>query len=96
MEVKIGQYGSINIGHKTKIGKMADVFEIGNAIRRSKGLEPKLLKGFLQQQSTWEYIAELSVILSNEQAVDNNGDSNCSVTLQLESFDFKDFINSRC
>lgn len=93
MEVKIGNYGNIIIGHKTLMGKVSDLMAIGNLIREIKGLQPKDLQVFLRRQSTWEFIAETQVIFNQEEAMKSN-DSNSVLTTQLDSIDFKGFLDN--
>ena len=64
MEVKIGNYGSIQIGHADLFGKANDMDLMGNPIRQAKGLEMLSVKEFLRREDVWCYIAELELILS--------------------------------
>jgi hypothetical protein len=59
MEVRLGKFGVVPIWHKTQMGKLNDVLEIGNAIRESKGLKPKKLDTYLRSKTTWELILKV-------------------------------------
>ena len=65
MEVRLGEYGSIMIGHKTRMGKVADVMAIGNLIREHKGLRVIELREVLSKQDLWEFIDALQRHNSN-------------------------------
>jgi len=56
MNVQIGNFGTLQIGHKDLMGKASQVIEMGNERRKAKGLEPIQLKFLLQKQSIWEFI----------------------------------------
>ena len=44
MTVKIGNFGILEIGHKTMMGKVSQVLEMGNRNREAKNLEPVKLR----------------------------------------------------
>jgi len=50
MNVKIGEFGTLEIGHKTMMGKVSQVIEMGNRNREAKGLEPIVLKTILKDK----------------------------------------------
>ncbi|MDM8564618.1 hypothetical protein QUF74_03100 [Candidatus Halobeggiatoa sp. HSG11] len=58
MTVKIGNFGILEIGHKTMMGKVSQVLEMGNRNRnrKAKNLEPIPLKEILRKQDLWEFI----------------------------------------
>ncbi|MCK5718881.1 MAG: hypothetical protein KAH84_02905 [Thiomargarita sp.] len=56
MTVKIGNFGILEIGHKTMMGKVSQVLEMGNRNREAKNLEPIPLKEILRKQDLWEFI----------------------------------------
>ena len=58
MTVTIGDYGSVLIGHKTKMGKAKDIMAMGNLTREIKGLRPIELKDILRSQDFWEFVVE--------------------------------------
>ena len=60
MEVRLGNYGNVVIGHKTMLGLAQHIEKIGNEIREQKGLKPKKLDTFMRKESTWEKIIEIS------------------------------------
>jgi hypothetical protein len=59
MTVKIGNLGSVQIGHLTNIGKLNDVLEIGNLYREKAGLRKIEIREWLVKESTWEFIIEV-------------------------------------
>jgi len=59
MTVNLGKFGSVKIWHKTMMGKLEDVLEIGNSIREAKGLKPKRLDTYLRKKETWELILKV-------------------------------------
>jgi hypothetical protein len=61
MTIQIGKNYTVQIGHLTKMGKLNDVLEIGNAYREKRGLRKVELKEWLRKESTWEYIAVRSI-----------------------------------
>jgi hypothetical protein len=58
MIVKIGG-GNIKIGHLTQMGKLNDIFEIGNRYRLREGKKKKSIEQFLGLPDTWEFILEV-------------------------------------
>jgi len=58
MKVKIGN-GLIKIGHLTQMGKLNDIFEIGNDYRIKENKKPKKIEQFLKSPDTWEFIIEV-------------------------------------
>jgi hypothetical protein len=58
MLVKIGN-GNIKIGHLTQMGKLNDIFEIGNKYRVSDNKKEKTIEQFLSLPDTWEFILEV-------------------------------------
>jgi hypothetical protein len=58
MTIQIGN-GQVTIGHKTEMGKLNDVFEIGNCYRIAENKKPKSIESFLSLPDTWEFIQEV-------------------------------------
>jgi len=58
MIVKIGG-GNIKIGHLTQMGKLNDIFEIGNKYRLRENKKKKTIEQFLSLPDTWEFILEV-------------------------------------
>ena len=58
MLVKIGD-GKIKIGHLTQMGKLNDIFEIGNKYRLCENKKKKTIEQFLSLPDTWEFILEV-------------------------------------
>ena len=56
MKVQIGNFGIIEIGHKTEMGRVSQVIEMGNKRRKENGLKPKLLDHILNKSEFWEFI----------------------------------------
>jgi hypothetical protein len=56
MQIQIGNFGTLEIGHLTKMGKVSQVIEMGNEARKEKGLEEISLDSLLKKQSIWEFI----------------------------------------
>ena len=80
MTVKIGSFGVLTIGHKTMMGKVSQVIEMGNRNRKAKGLEKILLDRILEKQDLWEFI-----IARNTQIL---RDSNSRYSRELKNSDF--------
>jgi len=59
MSVRLGNYGTVTIGHLTRMGSADEILAIGNQIREEKGLKPKRLKDYLRRKETWEKIIKL-------------------------------------
>jgi len=56
MKVRIGSCGTIEIGHKTEMGKVSQVIEMGNAVREKKGLRPLESQEILGRRELWEFV----------------------------------------
>jgi hypothetical protein len=84
MTIKIGEFGVLVIGHKTKMGSIAQIFAMGNEIRQQKGLSELSVDKFLRKESTWNYIAELNEIIEKHK-------SNSPVAGELKSYDFSSY-----
>ena len=83
MQVKIGNFGIITIGHKTKMGDVAQVIEMGNKIRKDKGLNELPLDNILEKQALWEFI-----ISRNNQKAKN---SNSPESGELKNSQYSDY-----
>ena len=59
MIVHIGNNYTIKIGHLTKMGKLLDVFAIGNNYRESEGLRAFSVAEWLRKENVWEFIYEV-------------------------------------
>ena len=59
MEVRLGNFGVLQIGHKTFMGSADAIMKIGNELREQKGLKPKKLDTYLRLNSTWEKIIKV-------------------------------------
>jgi hypothetical protein len=56
MQIQIGNFGTLEIGHLTKMGKVSQVVEMGNRNRLAKKLKEIPLKEILRRQDLWEFI----------------------------------------
>jgi len=56
MEIQIGNFGTIKIGHKTEMGKVSQIMEMGNRNREAKGLNQISLDSVLKRQDFWEFV----------------------------------------
>ena len=56
MKVQIGNFGIIEIGHKTEMGRVSQIIEMGNKRRKENGLKPKLLDHILNKSEFWEFV----------------------------------------
>jgi len=73
MTVRLGNYGTISIGHLTRMGSADEILAIGNQIREEKGLKPKKLDTYLRRKETWEKIIKLyNVSLEDEKCFVNS------------------------
>jgi hypothetical protein len=59
MTVHIGNNYTIKIGHLTKMGKLSDVFTIGNNYREDEGLRAFSVTEWLRKENVWEFIHEV-------------------------------------
>lgn len=64
MTILIGNFGTLEIGHLTQMGKVSQVIEMGNKSRKEKGLEEISLDSLLKKQSIWEFIISRNTKLS--------------------------------
>ncbi len=56
MTIQIGKDYTVQVGHKTEMGKLNDVLTIGNEYREKRGLRKVELQDWLRLEATWEYI----------------------------------------
>jgi len=78
MTVTLGEFGTIEIGHKTKFGKAKDVMAIYNLIAEQKGLRSLTLEDALRSKAFWQYVLATDTLLKNKEL------SNSGVTPELE------------
>ena len=85
MIVQIGDFGTIEIGHKTKMGKVSQVIDMGNKNRVAKGLSKIEMKSILRRQDLWEFvIARNTQQIKLSKKVDSTGFSKCADSTPLE------------
>jgi len=56
MKVEIPKFGIIEIGHKTEMGNVAQIIEMGNQRRELKGLRTLKQDEILRRQELWQFI----------------------------------------
>ncbi len=61
MMVNIGNNHTIKIGHLTKMGRLSDVFAIGNSYRENQGLPQLSITEWLRRENVWEFIIEVEL-----------------------------------
>jgi len=98
MNVRLGIFGTVEIFHKTQMGKVSDIMAIGNLQRELKGLRIIKIEEILRTQSFWEFVVSChnagiginsnSVVTTDLKNMDN---SNSAVTAELKNME-----NSKC
>jgi len=102
MKVEIPNFGIIEIGHKTEMGKVSQVIDMGNSRRKLKGLREIELREILAKQDLWEFIIARNTldfkypdsgdfinggfIDVSKHTVDNNKITICSNFKELEQY----------
>jgi len=66
MIVNIGNNHTITIGHLTKMGRLSDIFAIGNSYRKSDGLRELSIKDWLRKENVWEFIRQVEFKYGDE------------------------------
>ncbi len=61
MMVNIGNNHTIKIGHLTKMGRLSDVFAIGNSYRENQNLRALSISEWLRKENVWEFIVEVEL-----------------------------------
>jgi len=56
MKVEIPNFGIIEIGHKTEMGKVSQVIDMGNKVRKEKGLRIVEIQEILSRRELWEFV----------------------------------------
>ena len=59
MQVKLGDYGTFMIGHKTEMGKVDQIIQMGNDILEEKNGKQMTLDQILRSNDFWLFIIEL-------------------------------------
>ncbi len=72
MIVNIGNNHTIKIGHLNRIGRLSDIFTIGNIYRLSEGLREVSISEWLRKENVWEFIYEVEIKYGDKmQSVDS-------------------------
>ncbi len=72
MMVNIGNNHTIKIGHLTKMGRLSDVFAIGNSYRENQNLRALSISEWLRKENVWEFIYEVELKYGDKfQSVDS-------------------------
>ena len=94
MKVQIGNFGIIEIGHKTEMGKVSQIIEMGNANREAKGLESIRLDRILEKQEFWEFvIARNTQIIKSRESRDLANSDYSDIFKSLNLRELKNFTN---
>ncbi|HIC10926.1 MAG TPA: GIY-YIG nuclease family protein, partial [Campylobacterales bacterium] len=88
----IGSFGTIEIGHKTEMGKVSQVMDMGNKLRLEKGLRPIELREILVKQDFWEFVIARNTQQFRYQLSQNNDFTDID-TKYLDSRDFKSSLS---
>jgi hypothetical protein len=91
MTVKVGEFGTFEIGHLTKMGKLNDVFEIGNIYRLNRGLRTVELQEWLRLESTWEYIIVRSASRENGLLTKSGATADLNFTILKDQYNKVDY-----
>jgi hypothetical protein len=59
MTIQIGKNYTVKIGHLSQMGKLNDVFAVGNKYRKHNGLREIEIYEWLRKENTWEFIIEV-------------------------------------
>jgi hypothetical protein len=81
MQIQIGNFGTLEIGHLTKMGKVSQVIEMGNEARKEKGLEEITLDQILKKQDLWEFI----ISRNTQKTRESNSDDSSELKTRLKS-----------
>jgi hypothetical protein len=72
MTIKIGNFGTLQIGHLSKMGKVSQVVEMGNKHRERKGLNSLSFDTLFKRQDFWEFVVSRNAqILSKINSADS-------------------------
>ena len=110
MTIEISKFGTIEIGHKTEMGNVSQVIDMGNKVRKENGLQPKLLDHILNKSEFWEFVIARNIkeniietivlenvnrIYSNFKVLENHKDSMGQIQYSELMQKFPHLINSR-
>ena len=56
MTIEIPRFGIIEVGHKTEMGDVSQVIEMGNRVREEKSLKPIPMDEILRRSDLWEFV----------------------------------------
>jgi len=66
MTVELPPFGNFQIGHKTEMGNVSQIVEMGNKIRVERGLKPKLLDHILNKVGFWEFVIARNTLFNKD------------------------------
>jgi hypothetical protein len=76
MQIKIGDYGVLNIGHKDRMGKVQDVIDMCNVSDKLKGGKGNYkIEQALRSVDLWKYIFEVAILDMEEEQFSKTADS---------------------
>ena len=95
MKVQIGNFGIIEIGHKTEMGRVSQIIEMGNKRRFAKGLENLTLDKILRKQDFWEFVIARNTQFMRELKIESSeNNENMGLFKSSDSEDLKQGIDS--
>jgi len=63
MIIEISKFGTIEIGHKTEMGNVSQVIDMGNKVRKENGLTPLTINHILNKSEFWEFVIARNTLL---------------------------------
>jgi len=63
MTIEISKFGTIEIGHKTEMGNVSQVIDMGNKVRKENGLTPLTINHILNKSEFWEFVIARNTLL---------------------------------
>jgi hypothetical protein len=102
MQIQIGNFGTLEIGHLTKMGKVSQVIEMGNKLRQTKDLREITQDELLKKQDLWEFIIsrntqkarESNSVDSTELKIFTNFDGKNTSSITSNFKELKNYKNS--
>ncbi len=66
MNIQIGNFGTLEIGHLDTMGRISQVIEMGNKLRTSKNLKEVSQDEIFKKQDLWEFIISRNTQIARE------------------------------